>query len=135
MSSLILIGTQPGPEAFCATASPVLQFIGWILLFFRISIPLVIIGFGMFDFGKAVVASKDEEIKTAFKQLVRRAVAGIIIFFIPVLVMWVFGMFAEFNRDTENTRFEDCQTCVLNPAGRCRDIVRAEQARRERLVN
>jgi len=129
MSSLILLGNT-SPESFCPTASPVLQFVGWILLFFRIAIPLVIIGFGMFDFGKAVVASKDDEIKTAFKQLMRRALAGIIIFFIPVVVMWLFGMFHEFRVDNEDAQFEICNACVLNPAGaNCRDAVLREQNR------
>ena len=34
----------------CTEASDVLAFAGWILTFFKIGIPLLIIGLGMFDF-------------------------------------------------------------------------------------
>ena len=128
MNSLILLGNT-GAEAFCPTAAPILQFVGWVLLFFRIAIPLVIIGYGMFDFGKAVVASKDDEIKNAFKQLIRRAIAGIIIFFIPVVVMWFFGAFYEFNADSEAASFDVCNACVRWPGGgQCTSAVSAQRA-------
>ena len=42
---------------FCDQASDVLGFIGWILTVFKIAIPLLIIGYGMFDLGKAVLVS------------------------------------------------------------------------------
>ena len=50
-------------SSLCTEAKDILAFAGWILTFFKIAIPLLIIGLGMFDFGKAVVSSKDDEIK------------------------------------------------------------------------
>lgn len=76
---------------FCDQASDVLGFIGWILTVFKIAIPLLIIGYGMFDLGKAVVGSKDDDIKVASKRLMYRAIAGVLIFFVPTVVMWLFG--------------------------------------------
>lgn len=100
---------------FCAEATTILVFIGWVLTFFKISIPLLIIGFGIFDLGKAVVASKDEEIKSATKKLMRRAIAGIIIFFIPSIVMWLFATIQDFTDAAKATDFEVCKTCILEP--------------------
>ena len=48
---------------FCSEASGILQLVGWILTVFKIAIPLLIIVYGIFDFGKAVTAAKDDEIK------------------------------------------------------------------------
>ena len=75
---------------FCDQASDVLGFIGWILTVFKIAIPLLIIGYGMFDLGKAVVGSKDDDIKVASKRLMYRAIAGVLIFFVPTVVMWLY---------------------------------------------
>ena len=73
-------------SSLCTEAKDILAFAGWILTFFKIAIPLLIIGLGMFDFGKAVVSSKDDEIKKSAKTLMYRAIAGIVIFFVTSLL-------------------------------------------------
>lgn len=102
-------------SSICKEASEVLQFAGWILTFFKIAIPLLIIGLGMFDFGKAVVASKDDEIKKSAKTLMYRAIAGVVIFFVPTLVLWLFRTVGGFNDAEAQTDFKVCQTCILSP--------------------
>ena len=46
----------------------------------------------MFDLGKAVVASKEDEIKSAQKLLIKRAIYAIAIFFVVLIVQVVFGL-------------------------------------------
>jgi len=99
--------------SFCADTANVWQVLGIILTIFKIVIPLLIIIFGMIDLGKAVVASKDDEIKKAIKSLALRAVAGIVIFFIPTLVRVIFGMVSGFESDN----YEICGACISNPWG------------------
>ena len=99
----------------CTEASDVLAFAGWILTFFKIGIPLLIIGLGMFDFGKAVVSSKDDEIKKSAKTLMYRAIAGVVIFFVPTIVLWLFGTVQGFGKAKDNTDFKTCETCILAP--------------------
>ena len=70
----------------------------------------------MLDFGKAVVAAKDDEIKASAKSLGRRAVAGLIIFFIPTLVMWIFEALAPKYED-DTSEFTNCKNCILHPFG------------------
>jgi len=112
--SLLLIGATDVSE-FCTKAKDIMQFLGWILTFFKVAIPLVIIAFGMFDLGKAVVASKDDEIKTQTKRLLYRALAGVFIFFVPTLVLWLFGAIGSYETEKEKAGFETCQKCVLSP--------------------
>ena len=70
----------------------------------------------MFDLGKAVVASKDDEIKTQTKRLMLRAVAGVVIFFIPSIVMWIFMAVGDYKAN--ESQMEICKDCILTP-GKC----------------
>lgn len=99
--------------SFCGEAGSILQFVGYILTLVKVAIPLVIIIYGIMDLGKAVVASKEDEIKTGAKRLMWRAVAGVAIFFIPSIVLWLFGTIANYNTGSEG--FDNCQTCILAP--------------------
>ena len=101
-------------SGFCDKASDVLGFIGWILTVFKVAIPLLIIGYGMFDLGKAVVGSKDDDSKVASKRLMYRAIAGVLIFFVPTVVMWLFGTINGY-KDMPVDDFEKCQDCILYP--------------------
>ena len=98
---------------FCSQTKELLGFVGYLLLIFKIIIPLIIIVYGMIDFGKAVVAEKDDDIKKSAKSLGRRAIAGIIIFFIPTIVIWVFGQISDYGKEKKG--FETCEKCLLHP--------------------
>jgi hypothetical protein len=116
------MGFEPG--TFCTGASPILQFAGWILTVFKWSIPILIIAFGMFDLGKAVVASKDDEIKSASKKLLYRVLAGVCIFFVPTVVLWLFGEINGYNSINPDD-FKVCQDCVLYPwSSDCKNSVK-----------
>ena len=100
----------------CSDLWEIWQIIGWVLWIFKIVIPIIIILFGMIDLGKAVVASKDDEIKKSVKSLVMRAIAGVIIFFIPTLVGAIFSLVGEFRDDAEyKAEYEICKECITHP--------------------
>lgn len=101
--------------SICTSLSPIWQIIGWVLWVFKIVIPIVIIVFGMIDLGKAVVASKDDEIKKSVKSLVMRAIAGIIIFFIPTLVGAIFGLVGQFRSEEYEAEYNICKECITHP--------------------
>ena len=71
---------------FCAQMEPVLKILGIIITIFKIVIPIVLIVLGMLDMGKAVTSGKEDEIKKSAMTFMRRAIAAIIIFFIPSIV-------------------------------------------------
>ena len=99
----------------CGQAKDILGFVGWVLTIFKIAIPLLILAFGMFDFGKAVTAGKDDEIKKSAKSLMVRAIAGVIIFFVPTIVLWLFSGIDSYKEAANKGDFEDCKTCILKP--------------------
>lgn len=57
-----------------------------ILMYPKILVPIILILLGMLDFGKAVIASKEDQMKKAQETFVKRIIAAVAIFFIPVLV-------------------------------------------------
>lgn len=102
-------------ESFCKETAGVLQIVGYVLTIFKFIIPLLIVAYGMFDFGKAVVSSKDDEMKSSAKKLGFRVAAGIIIFFIPTIIMWVFGTAITIGMEDQGS-FDVCETCILQPS-------------------
>ena len=102
-------------STFCNEAAGILQLVGWILTIFKIAIPILVIFFGIFDFGKAVTAAKDDEIKKSVKSLMWRAISGVVIFFIPTIVMWVFRAVSTYRNMENSMNFKNCEVCVLKP--------------------
>ncbi len=95
----------------------ILRVIGWAILIFKVAVPFIIIFFGMLDFGKAVTAEKPDEIKASAKRLLYRAIAGVIIFFVPAIVLWLFNTLVGFSSKSEDgeSDFQGCYSCLLKP--------------------
>jgi len=97
----------------------ILRVVGWAILIFKVAIPFIIIFFGMLDFGKAVTAEKPDEIKASAKRLLYRAIAGLIIFFVPAIVLWLFNTLVGFSSKSGegdgSSDFQGCYSCLLKP--------------------
>ncbi len=106
----MLIATQ-----ICSDLSPVWQVVGYVFWLLKIIIPIIIIIFGAIDLGKAVIASKDDEIKKSVKSLAFRAIAGVVIFFIPTLVGTIFSLVGEFGTEEYKAEYNICKKCVTKP--------------------
>lgn len=100
---------------FCSEMAELVQIIGYVILIFKVAIPLLIIAFGVFDFGKAVVAEKEDEIKKQTKRLIMRVVAGIIIFMVPSIITWIFDALSGYNSIEDKANFDNCETCFISP--------------------
>ena len=76
----------------------------------QIGIPILLIIFGMLDLGKAVIASKEDEIKSAQKLLIKRAIYAVAIFFVVMLVQLVFNIVAgnSAGEATDATNWYNC---------------------------
>lgn len=101
-------------STFCTNTSGILQFIGWIVTIVKIAIPLLIVVFGILDFGKAVTGGDTKNIQESFKKFGIRILAGLIIFFVPSIVMWLFGLIASF-QDATREGYTTCKKCILQP--------------------
>ena len=97
---------------YCGKLKEPLKFIGNIVLIVKIIIPIIIIAFGMIDFFRAMVGSKDDEIKKSSRSLIFRIIAGIGIFLIPTIVSFIFSLIDSWANIEGD--FNACQKCILN---------------------
>ena len=73
----------------CAAESNLVKVVAIVRLVMNvicIVVPIVLIILGSLDLFKAVTAGKDEEIKKKQQTLIKRIVAGIIVFLVPTIV-------------------------------------------------
>lgn len=114
MAKDVTVGTKTG---FCYQTANIWQIAGYVLLVFKIVIPLLLIIFGMIDLGKAVIASKEDEIKKATGSLARRAIATVVIFLLPTIIGFLMGIITNFTNSGAESDFATCKTCITNPNG------------------
>ena len=60
-----------------------------------IVIPIALIVFAVIDFGKAVIASDEKEVKAAQSRLIKRAIYAALIFFVVFLVKAIMDVVAK----------------------------------------
>jgi len=85
----VYAGEPAACEAIFGSASDpesLRSLINEILMYPKILVPIIIIVFGMLDFGKAVIASKEDEMRKAQATFIKRVLIGVVVFFVPAIV-------------------------------------------------
>lgn len=90
------------------------KFAGYLLFIIKILVPLALILFGSIDFIKAIVGSDPGKIKDSGVSLAKRAIAGVLIFFIPTIIALFLSMITSFNINTKSD-YDGCYKCISNP--------------------
>ncbi len=90
-----------------------LKFLGLLISLVKIVVPLLIIILGSVDFAKAMIAGKSDEIPKRIPVLAKRFIVGVIIFLIPSIIDFLFGVIDSYS-DTMK-RYENCWTCLFDP--------------------
>lgn len=75
----------------------------------KIVVPILLIVFGMLDLGKAVMASKEDEIKKGQQTFIKRIIAAVIVFFILQLTQMIFRFVSGNDNDVLS-----CFNCFVN---------------------
>lgn len=83
-----------------------------IILLLQFGVPVLLIIFGMLDLGKAVIASKEDEIKKGQNMFIKRLIAAVIVFFVVAVVRLVVGLAADNSGDVI-----DCIDAIVNYNG------------------
>ena len=78
----------------------------------QIAIPIMLIIWGMLDFGKAVSAGDDKKIKEAQGLFTKRLIAAIVVFLMVVIVRTVLGIFVTGDEGTANSAI-DCAVKLI----------------------
>ena len=90
-----------------------LKFIGQIIQILKIAIPLLLIVFGVIDLFRAVMSAKPEELAKSIKTLLFRAIAAVIIFFLPTIIHMIFMLVDDFM--IYDNDYKKCSACLFNP--------------------
>lgn len=93
----------------------IFRIIGFVIVAAKIVAPLLLIIFGIVELSKAVIASDDKAISSATGLLAKKAVAAVVIFFIPTVVDFVYSV-VNSAKPIEET-FMKCQKCLVDPQG------------------
>lgn len=63
--------------------------------FFKVIVPLLVIGLSSYDFIKAITAKDDKDIKKSFSKLMKRLICAVALFFLPILIELLLGLIIE----------------------------------------
>jgi len=84
-----------------------INIVSTIITVMKFGIPLLLIIFGMLDLGKAVIASKEDEIKKGQQMFIKRVITAVIVFFVVVVVQLVVNL-----ASSDETEADNIWTCI-----------------------
>lgn len=70
----------------------IIAIVGFILKVIQWIVPIILIVLGTIDLVKAVIASKEDEIKKQQQILIKRIIAAVIVFLVPLIVSILTGL-------------------------------------------
>ena len=82
-----------------------------VILIVKILVPIILIIMGMIDMSKAVVDSNQDAIKKNAIVFGKRAVAAILVFFVPTIILNLFELIGKYSDTGE---FAPCMECLLD---------------------
>ena len=96
---------------FCSNTANIWSVVGYFVLIIKIVIPLLLIVLGMIDLGKAVIASKEDEVKKATKAFGKRFLYAVGVFAVVWLVTFVFDTVSSATGGEINPGQANWKTC------------------------
>ena len=91
---------------------PVMTLVGYIVHAIWIGVPIALIIFGMIDLGKAVIASKEDEVKKATKAFGKRFLYAVGVFAVVWLVTFVLNIVSGLGIEgVDKNTTEGCTAC------------------------
>lgn len=100
---------------YCESLGPVIKILKSVFTLLQWAIPICLILFGAIDLGKAVIASKEDEMKKAQSVLIKRVVYAVVIFLLFTIVTLVMNLVADSGADGVDSNWADCWTkAVIN---------------------
>lgn len=100
---------------FCDKTKDIWNIVGVILTILKIVIPIILVVLGSIDLLKAVTSDDKDMIKKQSMVLGKRAIAAIIIFFIPTIIEGVFALLSVTSGTIESA--DQCWKCATGSSG------------------
>lgn len=119
LSNILIVNASENEYISCGDNSipaPIAPITRTIVIMLEIILPLAIILVGSLDFFKAVAAADQEKIKKNQNQFLNRLKAGVIFFFVIVVVRFAVSIVAD---QTEEQSITNCIDCLINDETKC----------------
>lgn len=87
------------------------RLVGIFVTIIKIVVPIILIVLGMFDMSKAVLEGKEDSLKKQLISLLKRAIACLLIFFAPSVILGLFHFVDGW--DDAKSDYETCLNCLL----------------------
>ena len=81
--------------SYCDDLAPIINLLKAVVGLIQFGIPIMLILFGIMDLGKAVMSSKEDEMKKAQGILIKRFIYAVAVFLIVWIVMLVMNIVAD----------------------------------------
>ena len=91
----------------------VMRFVGYIIMFIKLFVPLIIIVQGVFIFYNGVKAGKEDELKKCVQTLGKRILVGIIIMLLPTIIDITLSTVKDWTY--YQGEYETCTECLFHP--------------------
>lgn len=88
--------------------------------FLKIATPIVLILISVFQMVKAITSNKEDDMKKAQASLIKRIIAGALVFFVVTIFQFVMLKLAD--NDNEKADIKSCLSCLLNGPDDCDNI-------------
>ena len=89
--------------------APLWNIVGTVINIIWIGVPILLIILGSIDLGKAVISSKEDEVKKAEKSLLNRFIYAVLVFCVVWIVRIVMGAISKIGIDDADTSsWNDC---------------------------
>lgn len=95
----------------CDKLSPIFGIVNFIINAIMIGIPILLIILGMVDLGKAVISSKEDEVKKATKSFGKRFLFAVAVFAVSWLVPTVLDLVASATNNQIDPNQSNWSTC------------------------
>ncbi len=94
---------------YCSDLAPVIRLVKSVVGLIQFGVPILLIVFGMIDLGKAVMSSKEDEMKKAQGTLLKRFLYAVAVFLVVTLVMFVMNLVSDSKaKETDTTSWKNC---------------------------
>lgn len=103
-------------ENMCAEESvqKVMRFAGYIIMFVKFFVPLIIIGQGTFIFYNGVKTGKEDELKKCVQTLGKRLITGVIIILLPTIINIALNTIQDWTN--YHSDYDKCTECLFHPS-------------------
>lgn len=109
------VNAEAVAENMCAKeeVQNVMRFVGYIIMFIKLFVPLIIIGQGAFIFYNGVKEGKEDELKKCTQTLGKRILTGVIIMLLPTILDIALSTINDWTN--YQGEYETCTECLFHP--------------------